>query len=70
MKFAFLISYLLVVLGGLNLFAVGIYNVNIIEFLFGQGSMITRIIYTLVGFGANFMFGFLFIYKPYKTIAK
>lgn len=40
---------LLMVVGGLNWGLVGVFNFDLVAFLFGQMSVLSRIVYTLVG---------------------
>lgn len=47
-----IISLILVIVGGLNWGLVGLFDVNIVSALFGAGSMLTRIVYILVGLSA------------------
>lgn len=49
MKIINLLSVLLVIIGAINWGFVGIFNFNIVEFLFKKDSIISRIIYTLIG---------------------
>lgn len=44
-------SYILVLIGALNWGLIGLFGVNLVEFLFGQ-SILTQIIYILVGLSA------------------
>ena len=36
------------IVGGLNWGLVGLFNFNLVEYLFGDGSLLTRIVYVLV----------------------
>lgn len=47
-----IISLILVIVGGLNWGLVGLFDVNLVSALFGAGSMLTRIVYILVGLAA------------------
>lgn len=38
----------IVIIGAINWGLVGIFNFNLVEFLFNEGSLITRIIYAIV----------------------
>lgn len=46
----------LVVIGGLNWGLVGLFQYNLVGDLFGVGSMISRLIYVLVGLSALILF--------------
>ncbi|MBQ9844635.1 MAG: DUF378 domain-containing protein [Oscillospiraceae bacterium] len=42
----------LLIVGGLNWGLVGILNFDLVAFIFGSGSLLARIVYTLVGVAA------------------
>ena len=44
-----------VVIGALNWGLVGLLNLNVVETIFGAGSMLTKIVYILVGLAGAFM---------------
>ena len=46
------IGLILVVIGGLNWGLVGLLNFDLVAFLFGAGSLLTRAVYVLVAVGA------------------
>ncbi len=46
------ICWILVIIGGLNWGLVGLFDFNLVAFLFGAMGVITRIIYILVGIAA------------------
>jgi uncharacterized protein len=52
MKALNLITLLLVIIGGLNWGLVGLFDVNLVAALFGAGSVLSRIVYVLVGLSA------------------
>ena len=52
MKIVNLVALLLVIIGGLNWGLIGLFEFNLVDFLFGEGSIFSRIIYTLVGISA------------------
>ena len=47
-----LITLMLVIIGGVNWGLVGLANVDLVAALFGAGSMLSRIVYVLVGASA------------------
>ena len=49
MKIINLLSVLLVIIGAINWGFVGIFKFNLVEFLFKKDSIISRLIYTLIG---------------------
>lgn len=46
------IAFILVVVGGLNWGLVGLFGFDLVATLFGDASVLSRIVYTLVGLGA------------------
>ena len=49
MKIVNTIALILVIVGGLNWGLVGLFEFNLVDFLFGVGSLLSRIVYILVG---------------------
>lgn len=49
MKIINTIALILVIIGGLNWGLVGLFNFNLVDFLFGEGSVLSKIIYILAG---------------------
>lgn len=49
MKIVNIIALLLVIIGGINWGLVGLFEFNLVDFLFGAGSILARIVYILVG---------------------
>lgn len=49
------IAFVLVIVGGLNWGLVGLFNFDLVAFLFGAMSVLSRIVYILVGIGALVM---------------
>ena len=52
MKAVNLVTLLLVIVGGLNWGLVGLFNVDLVAAIFGNGSTLARIVYILVGVSA------------------
>ncbi len=46
------VSRILVVIGGLNWGLIGIARYNLVSSIFGEGTMISRLVYSLVGLAA------------------
>ena len=53
-------ALILVIIGGLNWGLIGFLNFNLIAAIFGAGSIVSRIIYDLVGLSALWMIYFAF----------
>jgi uncharacterized membrane protein YuzA (DUF378 family) len=49
------IAFILVVIGGLNWGLIGFFNYDVVAAIFGYMSMVSRVIYALVGLGALWM---------------
>jgi hypothetical protein len=52
MKILNLITLTLVIVGGLNWGLVGLFNFDLVAALFGEGSLLSRVVYVLVGLSA------------------
>lgn len=59
MKIINFIALILVIIGGINWGLIGLFQFNLVDFLFGTGSILSRIIYTLVGISALWSIGLL-----------
>ena len=49
------IAIILVIVGGLNWALVGLFNFDLVAAIFGEFSVLTRIVYTLVGLAAVYL---------------
>ncbi len=49
------ISFIIVVIGGLNWLLVGLFSWNLVSFIFGDMSALSRVVYDLVGLAALYM---------------
>ncbi len=47
-----IITYILVIIGAINWGLVGLFNINLVSMLFGEMTMVARIIYSLIGISA------------------
>lgn len=52
MKVVNMIAWILVIVGGLNWLLVGLFDYNLVDSLFGEGSGLSRTVYVLVGVAA------------------
>ncbi|KIP53662.1 DUF378 domain-containing protein [Leucobacter komagatae] len=55
MNIALVISKILVIVGGLNWGLVGLLDFNLVDSIFGVGSVASRVVYGLVGIAALLM---------------
>ena len=53
-----LIALILVIVGGLNWGFVGLFNFDLVATIFGAGSMLSRIVYIVVGLASLYMIYF------------
>jgi uncharacterized protein len=51
-NFAATVGMILLIVGGLNWGLVGVFHFDLIRFLFGDMTLVTRLVYTLVGIAA------------------
>lgn len=49
------LAYTLTIIGGINWGLVGLFNFNLVDSLFGEGSALSRIVYVLVGLSATYL---------------
>ena len=70
MKFTTIIAFSLVIIGALIWGMVGIFNFNLVSFLFGAGNqaVVSRIIYSLVGVSAIWLIFYWIVYRPFEVI--
>ena len=70
MKATTIISFILALIGALVWLMVGIFDFNVVSYLFGAGTgaIVSRIIYTLVGISALWLIFYWIAYNPFKTI--
>jgi uncharacterized membrane protein YuzA (DUF378 family) len=48
-------ALVLIVIGGINWGLVGFFDYNLVDSLFGMGSVLARVVYALVGLGALYV---------------
>ncbi len=49
------VAVILVIVGGLNWGLVGLFDFNLVDTIFGVGSVVARVVYVLVGLSALWM---------------
>ncbi len=54
------IALILAIVGGLNWGSIGIFNFDFVQAILGQNSMLSRIVFTLVGLAAVWSISLLF----------
>ncbi|NUJ97162.1 DUF378 domain-containing protein [Candidatus Gracilibacteria bacterium] len=68
MKVLNAIALILLVIGGLNWGLVGVFNFDLVASIFGAASMLSNIVYTLVGVSA--IYSLIFNYKTIFNLSK
>ena len=70
MKTTSILALCLVIVGAIVWLTVGIFNFNIVAFLFGAGStaIVSRIIYTLVGLSGLWLIFYWVSYNPFRNL--
>jgi len=56
----------LTIIGAINWGLVGLLNFNLVDTIFGVGSMLTRIVYSIVGIAGLINIGLLFVHLETK----
>lgn len=49
------IAFVLLIVGGLNWGLIGLFNFDLVQAIFGEDSVLTKIVYSLVGISAIYM---------------
>jgi uncharacterized membrane protein YuzA (DUF378 family) len=55
MKILNFIAVVLLIAGGLNWFLVGVFNINLVSIFFGHMTIVSRLIYIVVGLAAFYL---------------
>lgn len=69
MKTTTVIAFILVIIGALNWLLVGIFSFDLVAAIFGTMSVVSRIIYALVGVASLWITFYLFAYNPLRRVA-
>ena len=62
-----IVALILMIVGALNWLLVGVFNFNLVTWIFGAGSVISTILYILVGLGGIWGIVMLFQHNVRKT---
>lgn len=68
MKITSVLAFILVIIGAINWLLVGLFKFNLVSMIFGATSLVSAIIYTLVGIAGLWLIFFMFAYKPFRHI--
>lgn len=68
MKITTIIAFLLVIVGSLVWLMIGIFDFNLVAYIFGTGAsaVVSRIIYSLVGVSALWLIFYAIAYDPLR----
>lgn len=69
MKITSIIAFFLVIVGALVWLMVGLFNFNLVAFIFGSSAaVVSRIIYSLVGIAGLWMIFYWAMYRPFRRV--
>lgn len=70
MKIISIFAFCLVLIGAIVWLLVGIFDFNLVAFIFGSGAdaVVSRIIYSLVGISALWLIFYWIVYNPFRTV--
>ena len=69
MKITSFIAFILVIIGALNWLLIGLFSFAVVAIIFGVASIMSRIIYSLVGLAGLWMIFYLVVANPLQTIS-
>ena len=64
MKVTWIIAMTLVIIGAINWLLVGVFAFDLVAFIFGSMSVMSRIIYSAVGIAGLWMIFYSLVYRP------
>ena len=68
MKITSILAFILVIVGSINWLLVGLFRFNLVSMIFGATSIVSAIIYVLVGIAGLWLIFFIFAFKPFRHI--
>ena len=68
MKITTIIAFSLVIIGAIVWLLIGLFNFNLVAFIFGGGAILSRIIYSLVGISGLWLIFYWTMYSPFKNL--
>ncbi len=68
MKITSILAFVLVIIGAINWLLVGLFKFNLVSMIFGATSIVSAIIYTLVGIAGLWLIFFIFAFRPFRHI--
>lgn len=64
MRVTSVIAMILVIIGALNWLLIGLFAFDLVAFIFGSMSVMTRIVYSAVGLAGIWMIFYSLVYRP------
>ena len=68
MKITSILAFILVIVGSINWLLVGLFRFNLVSMIFGATSIVSAIMYVLVGIAGLWLIFFIFAFKPFRHI--
>ncbi len=68
MKVTTIIAFILVIIGALNWLLIGLFSFDLVAMIFGTMSIVSRIVYALVGLASLWVIYFMVMYKPFRNV--
>ena len=68
MKITSIIAMILVIVGALNWLLVGVFAFDLVAFVFGTMSVVSRIVYAAVGLAGLWMILYWIVYSPFHRV--
>ena len=69
MKITTVIAMALVIIGAFNWLLIGLFSFDLVVFLFGSMTVVTRIIYSLVGLAGLWTLFYWIVYAPFRQVS-
>lgn len=69
MKITSMIALALVIVGAINWLLIGLFAFDLVAFLFGSMTIVTRIVYSLVGLAGLWTLFYWIVYSPFDRVA-
>ena len=66
MKITSILAFILVIVGAINWLLVGLFKFNAVTMIFGSASIVSAVVYTLVGIAGLWLIFFIFAFKPFR----
>jgi len=72
MKVTTIIAFILVLIGAIVWLLIGLFDFNIVTLVLGSGAgtIVARVIYSLVGISALWLIFYWIVYNPFKTMER